>query len=400
MGFALPISVSGALLWIGPVMAQERTIASYVLAPARVYDGSSGFEPDDPRSFSIAVPEGNWRVSLTIGNAAHAATTTVKAEARRLMIDRLKTRKGEFVERNFVVNVRMRSLTAPPANAPGGAKVALKSSEEGSRTWDDRLTLDFSDPADVRRITLEQADVPTIYLVGDSTVTDQRYEPAASWGQMLPAFAGSGVAVANHAESGETLKSFLAELRLAKVLSTVREGDYLFIQFGHNDQKSQWPQTYVDPRYAYPAYLRTYIAEARARKAIPVLVTPPERRNFEADGSVRETLTEYADAMRSVAERDNVPLIDLNAFSRTLYSELGEEQAALLFNDGGKDRTHHDNAGAWLLARFVAAEARTGVPGLRSAIEPVAAGSPEENYRRALGIVASSASSTVRPEGN
>jgi len=108
-----------------------------------------------------------------------------------------------------------------------------------------------------------------VFLAGDSTVTDQPGDPGNSWGQMLPRFFGPGVAIANRAESGETLKSFITGLRLDKVLSQIERGDYLFIQFGHNDQKQQWPQTYVNAFTTYKTYLKAYIAEARLRGARP-----------------------------------------------------------------------------------------------------------------------------------
>src|SRR5690606_27523238 len=122
--------------------------------------------------------------------------------------------------------------------------------------WDEKLTLEFNGSSpQVRSITLEKVDVSTIYLVGDSTVTDQAYEPAASWGQMFPRFFEGDIAIANHAESGETLKSFITSFRFAKVLETIKAGDYLFVQFGHNDQKQQWPQTYVAADTTYQDYL-------------------------------------------------------------------------------------------------------------------------------------------------
>ncbi|WP_235302682.1 rhamnogalacturonan acetylesterase [Sphingopyxis sp. MWB1] len=398
---AMSVPVVSALsLLATPAPDRGETVRTFHPDAARLYDGSSGFEPDDRDSFSIAVAEGNWRVSVTLGSAGHAAVTTVKTEARRLMVDRLATRPGEFVQRDFIVNVRTPLLPPPPAHAPGGARVALNQGERDSRTWDDRLTLEFSDAANVRQISIERANVPTIYLAGDSTVTDQPFEPAASWGQMLTAFAGPDIAIANHAESGETLKSFLAARRLAKILSTIRPGDYLFIQFGHNDQKEQWPQSYADPRWSYPAYLRAYIAEARARGATPILVTSPERRNFAADGTIAESLSDYAEAMRLVAHTDDVPLIDLNAYTRQLYAELGEERAAHLFNDAGRDRTHHNNAGAWILARYVADRSRAIPPGLAAAFPSTAPASPASLYRQALGIAASSAHSSRRPAGN
>ena len=98
-----------------------------------------------------------------------------------------------------------------------------------------------------------------------------------SRGQLLSRFFKPGIAVSNHAQSGETLKSFANALRLDKILSQMKKGDYLFMQFGHNDSKDSWPQTYVEPETTYKAYLKVYIAEARLRGAMPVLVTPMDR---------------------------------------------------------------------------------------------------------------------------
>ena len=106
---------------------------------------------------------------------------------------------------------------------------------------------------------------------------------------MLPRFFGADIAIANHAESGETLKSFVTELRLDKLLSTLKAGDWVMIQFGHNDQKIQWPQTYAEAATTYRSWLRTYIAEVRRRGATPILVTSPERRNFDAAGHIVPT---------------------------------------------------------------------------------------------------------------
>ncbi|WP_425475262.1 rhamnogalacturonan acetylesterase [Sphingomonas silueang] len=364
----------------------------------RPYRGDYGYEPGEGRRFSVALPEGNWRVTLVLGER-RAATTTVKAEARRLMLDRVATPARASVTRSFVVNTRTAMLSPPPENAPGGTMVRLKPREAGSPTWDDRLTLELLGDGAVATVRIEPASVPTLYLVGDSTVTDQPSEPAASWGQMLPAFLDGQVAVANHAESGETLKSFLTELRLDKVLAAIRPGDWLFIQFGHNDQKAQWPQTYADAATTYPAYLRAYIAEARRRGAQPVLVTSPERRNFDAGGRIKPTLGDYPAAVRAVARETGVPVIDLNAASIATYEALGPEVAAQAFNDGGKDRTHHNNYGAWLLARSVAEGIRS-LPGLGGHVTAARFDAAHPPLPKDVAIVPSSARSDVRPAGN
>lgn len=307
-----------------------------------------------PFFFSVAVPEGNYSVNIKFGDPALACVTTVKAESRRLMIERLETAAGKFERRSFDVNVRNAKLPAPPQNAPGGDHVRLNDREQGVLHWDEKLTLEFSNSRPcVDLIEIHRVDnIPTIYLAGDSTVTDQTHEPATSWGQMVTRFFKPGVAVANHAESGETLKSFLTGLRLDKILSQIKKGDYLFIQFGHNDMKENWPQTYVEPFTTYKQYLKVYIAEARRRGAIPVLVSPMQRRNFDAQGKIRNTLGEFPAAVRQTAREENVPLIDLTGMSTMLYETLGPDKSWLAFS-GGRDATHHSAYGAYELAKCV-----------------------------------------------
>ena len=366
-----------------------------------------GFEPatsaGHPNRFSMKLPDGNYRVTVRFGDRKAASHNTVKAEARRLMVEDVSTRRGQFVERTFVVNVRTPELAAPPENAPGGSAVRLKSREQNSATWDNKLTLEFLGSAHkVSALTIQPADVPTIYLAGDSTVTDQPTEPAASWGQMLPRFFSADVAVANHAESGETLKSFLTELRLDKVLSTLRAGDWLLIQFGHNDQKAQWPQTYVEAATTYRSYLRAYIAEAKRRGATPILITSPERRNFDSTGHIVESHGDYPEAVRAVAREDHIALIDLHRMSKAFYEALGEQRAPLAFNDEGRDRTHHNNYGAYELARMVVEGIRSADPKLAAHLakdvqpfDPRRPDAPEK-----FGLAASGERSSVRPDGN
>jgi len=184
------------------------------------------------------------------------------------------------------------------------------------------------------------------------------------------------------------------------LLSGMKAGDWLFIQFGHNDQKRQWPQTYVDPQTTYPAWLRVYIAEARRRGAHPVLVTSPERRNFDAGGRIEDTLGAYADAMRRVAREDGVPLIDLNADSRAIYEALGPDVAPTAFNDGGRDKTHHNNYGAFLLASAVAQRIRTILPDLAPHVTAPAFDPRHPPSEEQIAIVPSLIHSDQRPAGN
>jgi lysophospholipase L1-like esterase len=372
------------------------------VAPGRIYADGFGFERGNPALFSVAVPPGNFRVSVTLGLPKALTETTIKAESRRLMLDAVSVSAGRSVTRSFIVNVRDARLTPPPLNAPGGSAVLLKPREQGSFSWDDKLTVEMlgAKPG-VTAITIEPVVVPTVFLLGDSTVTDQPAEPAASWGQMLTAFFRSDIAIANHAESGETMKSFMSELRFAKVLESAKPGDWALIQFGHNDQKAQWPQTYAAAETTYRDYVRAWIAEFRRRGVEPVLVTSPERRMWTGE-KIRPTLADYAAAVKAVGAEQHVPVIDLNAASIRVYEALGPARAPLAFNDGGKDATHHDNYGAWVLARAVAAEIATAKLPLAAYLMPDlatfdASRPPDPATFR---LAASVAHDSTRPDGS
>jgi hypothetical protein len=180
--------------------------------------GSAWGQFKPPFYLSVRVPEeGNYRVTVTLGDREAPSVTTIKAELRRLMVEKAETRAGEFVTRTFIVNTRTPRFS--------GGEVRLKDREKTSEAWawDDRITLEFANthPA-VSGIEIEKADVPTLYIAGDSTSTDQGREPFNSWGQMLPRFFRPEIAVANHGESGESLRSFIGERRLAKLMSVIR----------------------------------------------------------------------------------------------------------------------------------------------------------------------------------
>jgi lysophospholipase L1-like esterase len=336
-----------------------------------------GFEPGaranagEPFYFSVDLPEGNYDVKVTLGDDDAAAATTVKAELRRLMLENVATRAGEAKSRSFTVNVRTPRIAAAPGIAPGEVRLkATRETVDEARAWDQRLTLEFNGarPA-VRTVEITPAAprAPTLFLLGDSTVCDQPHEPYNSWGQMLPRFFKPGLAVANHGESGETYRDSLARRRLDKILSVMKPGDTLLMQFGHNDQK-QIKEGKGGPFTTYKAEIKAHVDAVRARGGQAVIVSPMERRRFDEQGQLVPTLSEYAEAARQSAQELGVPLIDLNAMSKTLYQALGPEGSKLAFAEprpGNLDNTHHNAYGSYELAKAV-------VTGLRRLQLPVA----------------------------
>lgn len=306
-----------------------------------------GFVYPEPPSFALRVPEGNYDIALTLTGPGEV---TVKAEMRRLLLEPTRLRAGETKRLAWTVNVRRPSL-------PSGASVRLKKDEQGHLDWDELLSLEFHCPVSCLtelRVT-PSTSAPTLYIAGDSTVTDQPGAPFAAWGQLLPCFFRPGLAVANHAESGESLKSFVGERRLAKIESTIRKGDYLFIQFTHNDQKPG--ANFVEPFTTYQDELRRFIAVAKKASATPVLVTSMYRRRFDAQGKLTDTLGDYPEAMRQLARAESLTLIDLHAQSKLVFEALGPEPSkrAFVHTETIKDDTHFSSYGAYLLARCVVA---------------------------------------------
>jgi alpha-L-fucosidase len=320
--------------------------------------------------YAKKLPEGNYLVTITFGRDDSASETTVKAESRRLMLERVPAAAGESVTRKFAVNIRTPKL-------PGGGGVRINAREKEALHWDDQLSLEFlGENAAVRSVDVAPApsETITVYLASDSTVTDQPNEPWAGWGQMLPRFFKPSVAVANHAESGRALSSFRAEKRLDKILGTIKPGDYLFIQFGHNDVKEKGDG--VGAFTSYKQRLRQFVAAARERGAHPVVLTSMHRRRFDESGKVVNTFGDYIEAARQAAAEENVPLIDLNAMSQKLYESWGPELSKSAFvhypantfpgqDKPLKDDTHHNVYGGYELAKCV-------VDGIRVAKLPLA----------------------------
>ena len=199
---------------------------------AQIIDSTLNKVSTEPFSMSVAIPDGNYRVTVTLGNKKKAGQTVVRAESRRHFFDMVETKKGCFTTVSFMVNKHSPRIDDKTT-------VKLKQREYGYKNWDDSLTLSFCGPMPaVQRISIEPAnDVTTVFLCGNSTVVDQESEPWASWGQMITRWFGDKVAVANFAESGLSCTSFLAQLRLDKILSQLKQGDYVIVEFGHNDEK-------------------------------------------------------------------------------------------------------------------------------------------------------------------
>jgi lysophospholipase L1-like esterase len=259
-----------------------------------------------------------------MGDEKGISATTVRAECRRLMLENVRTAKGKIITQTFTVHVKDSLIRDADGNIV--SKVRLKPREFSYLHWDNLLTLEFNDSLPkicALEITANKS-ATTIFLAGNSTVVDQDREPWAAWGQMFPRFLiPSKVVVANYAESGETLKAFKGERRLDKIWSIAKTGDYLFIEFTHNDQKPG--SSHLDPFTSYKETLKEWIAEARKRNMIPILVTSMHRRNFDSSGHIINTLSDYPEAMRQTAKEEKVDLVDLNAMSKVLYEAWGEK---------------------------------------------------------------------------
>jgi lysophospholipase L1-like esterase len=301
---------------------------------------------DAPFYFSFAEPEGNYKVTVTLGDAKAATTTTVKAELRRLMLEHIQTDPGQFATRTFIVNVRVPQIST-------GGVVKLKSPRETtqeSRGWDDKLTLEFNDKhPGLVAIEVAKVDLPTLFILGDSTVCDQSAEPFCSWGQMMPRFFKPDIAVSNQAESGETIASSTGAKRLDKVLSMMKPGDWLLFQFGHNDMKNGNPD-------GYRASIERWVGQVKAKGGQAIVVTPMNRHTFQGNVVTNSLLT-FPDMARTAAKDTGAPLVDLNAMSKVMYEALGPDGSLQIFEHNAdfsqKDATHHSPYGAYELAKCV-----------------------------------------------
>jgi lysophospholipase L1-like esterase len=331
---------------------------------------TSGFVTSDkPFFFSVKIPEGTYDVKIITGDLKEESVTTIRTESRRLLFEKVINAAGKFQELTATINIRV------PAIAETGEEVKRKPREMNKLDWDNKITFEFTDKRPcICAVEITPAKDPvTIFLAGNSTVVDQDDDPWASWGQMFPRFLKPGIAVSNQAESGLSLGSFLSSGRLKKVMSMMKPGDYLFIEFGHNDQKEKGPD---DGAYrSYSERMRLFVTEFRSKGGIPVIVSPANRRSFGEDGKITNSLGDYPDAAKTVAKEMNVPFIDLNAMTKILYESLGTENSKKLFviypansfpgqKDALNDNTHFNSYGAYELTKCVIEGIRSSVPGI------------------------------------
>lgn len=317
-----------------------------------------------PFYFSVGVPEGNYKVTVHYkGLPNKSFTSSVRSESRRLQIEHFTVKKNKDVSKAFNVHIKDSYISE-------GKSVRLKRPRETSKLdWDKKLTLEFQEENNILAIEVEAVeDVITVFLAGNSTVVNQEREPWASWGQMFPRFFDDQVVIANHAESGLSLGSFLSSKRLDKILSIAKPGDYLFIEFGHNDQKEKGD--HAGAFKSYSQRLRHFVDTFRSVGGIPVIVTSTARRHFDDKGQLKYTLGDFPKAARTIAEELEVPLIDLNAMTRKFYLALGEEESkkALVHypahtfpnqNSPLADNTHFNTYGAYEISKMVVQGVKT-----------------------------------------
>lgn len=308
-----------------------------------------------PFYFSVKLPEGNYRVDVILGGKK-SSVTSIKAESKRLMLREQKTNKNDTVHCSFAVNVR-----TPRIN--GQDKINIKDREINYLNWDNKLTLEFSGTPLVQSIKITPiSSIRTIFLAGDSTVTDQDLEPWASWGQLITQYFNESIVVANYANSGASLSSFKARHRLEKILSLMQPGDYVFIEFGHNDEKIKEEENGAWGLYTH--LLKEFVIQSREKGGIPVLVTPTQRRAFNDDGTLKPTHGDFPDAMRKVANDLHVPLIDLTKMTTKMYESWGDDVSRKAFvqypantfpgqTETLEDNTHFNSFGANEIAKCI-----------------------------------------------
>ena len=214
------------------------------------------------------------------------------------------------------------------------------------------------------------AQKPTIYGIGDSTMANKvkpEENPERGWGQMLPLFFNDNIKIDNRAVNGRSTRSFIAEKRWDDILKTLKKGDYVFIQFGHNDQKEKDSTRYTNPHTAYRHNLIRFVEETRAKGATPIIFSSIVRRNFNENGVLISTHGEYTMEARLVAQEYKVPFIDMEYYTELLEQSYGPEKSKQLhmhfkageipyYKEDKADDTHLGVKGATEVAKIAVQE--------------------------------------------
>ncbi len=225
----------------------------------------------------------------------------------------------------------------------------------------------------------------TIYAIGDSTMANKKnpdLNPEHGWVQVLPQFFNNDVKIDNRAVNGRSTRSFIKENRWDSIHKNLNKGDYVFIQFGHNDQKINDPERYTNPHTTYRNNLIRFVLEAREKGAKPVLFSSIARRNFSENGTLVDTHGAYPLETRLVALEYKVPFIDLQYLTEKLEESYGVEGSKKLhlhyepgehpyYKDGKQDDTHLSELGATEVAKLAVQEIKKQLPNLESFIIPI-----------------------------
>jgi len=297
--------------------------------------------------FSANVPVGNYEVKITMGSKDSAVKATVRAEQRRLMIEDWTIPVGQTETRVIHVNRRKKGTS-------------LTTREQDYIDLDDRLSIEFNGDHPVLtelEITKVDTDI-TVYLAGNSTVVDQPQEPWSTWGANFPRFFKGGVAISDQAESGLSAQSFVGA-RLDNILSTIKAGDYVFVEFGHNDAKD------ATATANFSANLTTFATKVKAKGGTTVLVTPTARNLWTGTTPDNSLLADFVAKMKTVAAAQAIDYLDLNAAAVSFLQSLtptNSKKAYCYFpantvpgqTTALADGTHWNDYGGYELAKWMA----------------------------------------------
>jgi lysophospholipase L1-like esterase len=342
---SVPVNSGGNTVQLSPTGASGLPNVDYV--ELEVGDGSPPGRPAEctgtsPIRCQFNVSPGNYTVTAWIGDRASAGNTSMSVEARRRILPAVDTAAGAITQHVFTINVRQ------PEGQPTG--------QGGTGT--PGLTITFGGTAPkLSGLTVQATTSPlAVYLAGDSTVCDQFLAPYTGWGQILPAHVSAGAVIANYGDSGESSGSFLRNSALFPTMKPlIKRNDLVLIQFGHNDKSTS--------ASTFRGNLTSLINQVREKGGVPVLVTPPVRRQFNGNQLTPTALHVNGVGVNLPAETRglgatlNVPVIDLTAKSEALVESMGPTNSAQLFLrqsvDGVNDNTHFSEYGAERMAELV-----------------------------------------------